>query len=585
MAQPHTTDAPSHHAQATKETIKDTLISVIIAFVLAFVFRGFVIEAFVIPTGSMAPTLMGQHMVFRGEQSGYWWQVGPWYARMGESTDYKDPQGAPPEDPIDVHDPMTGGGKPQASVPLKAGDRILVLKYLYALFEPKRFDIVVFKFPGSPGVNYIKRLIGLAGEQTALVDGDVFYRVPTGGPEDAPTLELWKRKDWKIARKSVDAAKAVWQPVFDSDFTPIDPLLGGVKPWFNGPWKADGPASSNWKIENSRSYTYSGTAPTTLKWDADQIFVPRQSPMLGAGPLKWEITDRYAYNETPQVRNAFFPVSDLRMRAAVEVPATGTPPTVSAIIQARGHEFRGTLDGSSGKATLEMRSLAQTGSEQPWKTIGSGTFAGLKPGTVTNIEFWHVDQWLSLWVDGKRVTDKGEYGDDPADPWTPAKRFEMATGRTIEDVMQNPGRASAGAELTVPELYRKPQVRWTFSGGPLVLHRVALDRDLFYQPCNRNNAPGWATHPSTTMTLTREQFFVCGDNSPASLDGRLWSASPDRNSPRGNPDPWVAAKIDPTVGVVPRELLLGKAFFVYFPALAGNKPIPMPDFGRMRFVR
>ena len=34
--------------------IKETIESLIIAFILAFVFRGFLVEAFVIPTGSMA---------------------------------------------------------------------------------------------------------------------------------------------------------------------------------------------------------------------------------------------------------------------------------------------------------------------------------------------------------------------------------------------------------------------------------------------------------------------------------------------------------------------------------------------------
>ena len=44
-----------HHPPAQ---IKETITSIIIAFAMAFVFRGFVIEAFVIPTGSMAPTLL-----------------------------------------------------------------------------------------------------------------------------------------------------------------------------------------------------------------------------------------------------------------------------------------------------------------------------------------------------------------------------------------------------------------------------------------------------------------------------------------------------------------------------------------------
>ena len=41
--------------------IRETIESVVIAFVLAFLFRTFEAEAFVIPTGSMAPTLMGRH--------------------------------------------------------------------------------------------------------------------------------------------------------------------------------------------------------------------------------------------------------------------------------------------------------------------------------------------------------------------------------------------------------------------------------------------------------------------------------------------------------------------------------------------
>ena len=38
-----------------REGMKDTIESIVIALVLAFVFRAFVVEAFVIPTGSMAP--------------------------------------------------------------------------------------------------------------------------------------------------------------------------------------------------------------------------------------------------------------------------------------------------------------------------------------------------------------------------------------------------------------------------------------------------------------------------------------------------------------------------------------------------
>ena len=53
--------AKSVPAHATGRTIRETVESIAVAFVLAFLFRTFEAEAFVIPTGSMAPTLQGRH--------------------------------------------------------------------------------------------------------------------------------------------------------------------------------------------------------------------------------------------------------------------------------------------------------------------------------------------------------------------------------------------------------------------------------------------------------------------------------------------------------------------------------------------
>src|SRR5215212_613485 len=55
--------------------VKETIESILIAFILAFVFRAFVVEAFVIPTGSMAPTLLGAHMRFTCRECGYQWDT------------------------------------------------------------------------------------------------------------------------------------------------------------------------------------------------------------------------------------------------------------------------------------------------------------------------------------------------------------------------------------------------------------------------------------------------------------------------------------------------------------------------------
>ena len=63
-------EIPQHDA-----TTIGTLQSLIVAFVLAMTFRGFVTEGFVIPTGSMAPTLMGEHLMLHSDQTGLTYPV------------------------------------------------------------------------------------------------------------------------------------------------------------------------------------------------------------------------------------------------------------------------------------------------------------------------------------------------------------------------------------------------------------------------------------------------------------------------------------------------------------------------------
>ena len=56
--------------------IANTFEWLITAFALAFVFRAFVMEAFRIPTGSMADTLLGAHYTMRCTQCGYKYYYG-----------------------------------------------------------------------------------------------------------------------------------------------------------------------------------------------------------------------------------------------------------------------------------------------------------------------------------------------------------------------------------------------------------------------------------------------------------------------------------------------------------------------------
>ena len=69
---------------------------------------------------------------------------------------------------------------------LEIGDFIVVSKFSYGvklpvtqskiipISEPERGDVVVFKYPKDPDVDYIKRVVGLPGDEVAYIDRQLF---------------------------------------------------------------------------------------------------------------------------------------------------------------------------------------------------------------------------------------------------------------------------------------------------------------------------------------------------------------------------------------------------------------------------
>ncbi|MEE8561956.1 MAG: S26 family signal peptidase [Gemmatimonadota bacterium] len=521
--------------------IIESLQSLIVAFVLAMTFRGFVTEGFVIPTGSMAPTLMGQHLLQRSAQTGYVYRTG-----AKDVLDHYDRKLL--DKSYEILDPMIGRQSSLGSSTVRElkpevrmGDRILVLKSLYPFCEPRRFDVVVFKNPTDPdgaSENYIKRLIGLGGEKIWLVDGDVF-----AGPADEPE----RLDDYVIQRKPEHVQRAVWQPVHDSDYLPRHP--DRLSRHYRGtPWIGN---AAHWQIDDARSYRSSTDEPTSLQWASHRRKLD-----------DWTPYNMFWYQGRVNMR--VFNVSDLRISAGIVADQAGLDTRLELI--ARGHVFEFSIGeddgGSQYQATVRYRSLERT-DEDAWSAERSVAVRRPKPGRVVDVEFWHVDQSMAIYLDGKRVVDL-TYA------WLPAERLAFSTGLSFEE-----------AELRLPAVPPTPPVlRWHFEGSPVTLHRVRVDRDLYYQPVNlgRSGAPGYGTHPKEPAVLGPDQFFMLGDNSPASQDSRLW----------GNPDPLVAYQIDDSPFVVNRKLLLGKAWVVYFPApyriTKGSKRL-IPDFGRLRFIR
>jgi len=555
-------DAPAPHARKSGG-MKETINSVVIAFTLAFVFRGFVIEAFQIPTGSMAPTLMGAHMQFDEPDSGFEWAVGPWYYADNTRQIPLPVQGTR-SDPVTVTDPMTGYQRTYTGKPLSKGDHIFVLKGLYPLLPeslggPARYDVVVFKDPNGPETNFIKRLVGMPGEQVALVDGDVFAREAPDG-QTAP----WSSASWAVRRKPDRVQREVWQPVFSSAATP--PSGTAASGAFDTPWLAGG---EGWDTSGAVYSRASGAGSGELRWDS----------------ARRPLNDRYAYNETPDTdRLNKYPVSDLRLSMGIALESElAEGDSIACELSARGRRFRAEFTETEVRLTEQPNGAIET------TTLASAELPSpLRPGgRPVNVEFWHVDQRLAVYIDDSLALEH-------LYEWSPSERVRNATGVSLDDLIAREEAVRAAGSNPLPELsdpgrYRRPEVRWTFdTDAALELHRVSIDRDIYYQPGvygrpgprnhSRFGGPHASTHPTrNTVVLDDDQFFFCGDNSPASSDGRAWDT----------PDEWAAATVDDTIGVVHRDLIIGKAFFVYLPApgraLGGR--LPMFDFGKLRFIR
>lgn len=57
---------------------------------------------------------------------------------------------------------------------LENGQRLLVDRLTYRFREPQRGDIVVFRYPANPSQHFIKRVIGVPGDEVYIARGTVF---------------------------------------------------------------------------------------------------------------------------------------------------------------------------------------------------------------------------------------------------------------------------------------------------------------------------------------------------------------------------------------------------------------------------
>ena len=149
--------------------------------------------------------------------------------------------------------------------------------------------------------------------------------------------------------------------------------------------------------------------------------------------------------------------------------------------------------------------------------------------------------------------------------------FQVGDKKLVYDMGRNP-------DDTGPRKTDIQPMAQILGCGKLALSHVAIFRDTHYTFANLANGrvPSRASE-GTPFKLEPDEFFVLGDNSPNSADSRFWASRG-----KGNSGAFFRR------GIVPREYLVGKALFVYWPS--GFKPFAksrfalIPNVGQMRFI-
>jgi len=516
-----------------KDVFREIVETVVFVIVLVFLLKIFVAEAFVIPTGSMAETLLGYqrfvecpqcHIEFPVNCSQ---EVDP-QDRPRMEVDacscpncrfkevWRDPPGMPHKRTI--KEPPSWG----------SGDRVLVSKFPYdkhhleRLGKPDRFNVVVFKFPKEPQkgfvpMNYIKRLIGLPGETIAIFNGDLYvgdveypqnthaqpareqdrWEIDYTYPNDPAADAAFRANKFQILRKTPEIMLAMRRLVYDNDHQAAD-LIGKAPPR----WQAD--ANSHWAPDRDE-------APKVFRTDGSggdvewiryrHLIVERNNVQPIDGPVNpspKEIMNFMGYNagDPSNGRIETNWVGDLMLECSVRVENNQGELILEL---AEGSErFHARFDLATGDC-----SLVQLGGREP-KVLANQEKVLTKPGTYA-LRFANFDDRLTLWVDGNLPFGEGV-------PYVPA------TPEPGHDNNKQP--ANIGVR----------------GGANLSVSKVQLWRDTFYTVY-----PDPAQQLGVKTMYVQPGHYLClGDNSTESADSRSW-------------------------GLVPERLMLGRALLVYWP--------------------
>lgn len=462
-----------------KGKLRENIESIAIAVAVAFAIRYFVVEAFKIPTGSMAPTLLGEHknvtcpncswFFYADRQSEdarcpncqfeinlsaycdvcsnrirYNWPA--WLWRKGHCPRCQ----------------ITVAWSDLSNRVIHGGNRIVVNKFWYKFKNPQRWDVMVFIYPlhdltckncsaqfpetewqegfrchrcGSAKFskkkkNYIKRLVGLPGERLQIVNGDIYIND-------------------QIQRKPDSVQETLWLPVYNSNYV--------VKEDDTPVWITD---SDAWKMHDT-----SMTLDTLSREDSDTSLVT----------FGRSVSDQNGYNN----RSGHNEMGDTMI--SFDVTLLKGSQSLTLVLEKNNDIFTALIPADG---TDEKTRLLKNGTSVLEKDIR------LQTGHQHKIEFSNVDRMVSLTIDDNKVF-----------------AFDYDDG-------------------AIPDLNPSDTSKIRFGGTRIhaIFGNIEVFHDIYYTSLS---AGTWGT--TKPVQLGEKDYFMLGDNSRNSNDSRVWKFVPEKN--------------------------------------------------------